>query len=368
MPIKARLFDAATGKTADNIVATGRSKNSRDQHHKGLVVFSERLLNFEPRSVQFVSSSLGAGMNVNAALSGSPVAIHDGTDTALWTGSEIVGTSVTFDSTALPETGLKSVLVDAPALNDVWEFDKGGAQALGAYAALSMKVNIDANWTSGDSIELYGWDGAEVGTRVAIEDYIDEFLFDAWQNVVIPLGDMTLTTATVTGFRMQLVGKHGQSPILYIDEFQIEETGTVAEFKSRAPTAEAFHVSRIRLTLAGPLTAVFTDLSLPGLAYDKILGLATLSNGLLLEVVQNQIIMESHNVKSLADFVGIGYDIREVTGDGTNTLLVLELVLDAPIVLRGSGADNYLVVHVADDLSTLLRFTAVAFGASEVPE
>ena len=146
-----------------------------------------------PKILPFLNDTFGSAMNQAVGFEGTPVNIHNGTDSELWIGSEISGTSVDFDSTNRSFSGTMSVRANSPDVGDVWQFAKGSDQDLSGKSALTGEININRRWNAGDSVAVYGWDtgtGLIVGNQVFIENYIDETSFDVWMNMVIPLSDM----------------------------------------------------------------------------------------------------------------------------------------------------------------------------------
>jgi len=308
-------------------------------------------------------------MNQDASTGGTPVLITDGEETgAGWAGSNISGTKIKFASTNRPETGTKSVYVDNPGLNNVWEWDKGSSQALTGFASFSMGVNVDKDWSVGDSIEVYGWDGAaEVGTRVKLEDYFDELFFDVWQGLAIPLADMNLVGETITAMRMQFVAKDGKAPKFYIDNFNLEETGGEITFTAVSPVKDKrYFVQELVITVADALAGTVADGTMTGLAYNKFMSDLAYTNGFqLVHRAQGQNRIE-FPVTNLGDLLATGATITNTISDGINSMAVITLAFDPPLVLVGPGELSHIAIRVRDNMSGLLRFTALVRGGVEL--
>ena len=105
---------------------------------------------------------------------------------------------------------------------------------------------------------------------------------------------------------------------------------------------------------------------MPGLAYNQLLGISALSNGITLQQIQNGKVNFSITLRQLSDFFDTGLDIINLVSDGTNTMLTLGILLSDAIILEGPLEDNFLSLTVNDDLSGLLLFTAATRGAVEV--
>ena len=82
----------------------------------GLVTYTHPLQEYTAKLIPFLNSDFGVQMAIDASLSGSLELVHDGLDNSGWTGSNITGTKVTFDSGDRSNSGTKSILVDNPPL------------------------------------------------------------------------------------------------------------------------------------------------------------------------------------------------------------------------------------------------------------
>ena len=332
----------------------------------GLVTLTTPLVPVRVFPASMVNDTYGRAMNQAIAFSGTPVRIHDGEDSSLWTATNIVGTKMDPNSTAQAQAGSQSIEVDNPSLNDVWEINSGGTQALGSYTAFSMYVYVDKSWTT-DSVEMYGWDGgAEVGIRVKLEDYFDQSTFDTWHFMSIPLTDMELEASTIESLRMTLQTKTGgQAPKFYIDELILQETGDTAEFTPPSPNpSEDFFISKIALSMADNVTSVVTNGTMPGLDYTKFLGVGPLAQGVLFEHVDDNETVISEVYDGIGDMLAAGWEIESAVSNGTNTFVTVARVFVPPLVLKGYERGNHVSFIVRDDLSGLLSLTAQVQGAT----
>lgn len=348
-------------KTRDILDASIELKQGR----AGIVTWTEPLYDRSFALIQALNDTHGNQMNQDASVGGTPVVIHDGTDSAAWTGTNITGISVTFDSTNRPNNGTKSVEIAAPNLNDTWMFDKGSDINLNNYVSLSLLVNVDKNWTSGDSISVFGFDtgtGLVVGNSVLLENYINEFEFDTWQATSIPLSDMGLETSTIDAIRMVLIGKHGASPTLYIDDFQVEQTGGPIKFTITPAPGKVFLMESVLVTFTDALDISVANASVAGLAFNKILGLVSLTNGYQIKLERKQIAIFTNTVREIGDHMALGGEVTNVICDGTNTLLTIKIDLGlAPISLQARNEDN-ISFTINDDMSGLTGMQVVAVG------
>ena len=118
MGIKSYITDKATDQSAEVILNHKTDK-------RGLVVATFPYRTFE-NSVQFFSNpDYGVDMNKDASAGGTPVQVHNGIDSALWTGTQISGVNVTFNSNAQAHTGSQSVYFNRCVVGNTIQFDKG---------------------------------------------------------------------------------------------------------------------------------------------------------------------------------------------------------------------------------------------------
>lgn len=353
-----------------NVQVRGESKiaevrTSPTQSANGLVVLTTPLVCMRPCPAPMVHPDFGRAMNQLVAFGGTPIGIHDGTDSSLWTGSNIVGTQYTEDSTEQAFAGSMSSKIDNPEVNDVWEFNSGGTQVLSGCVALSLYIYVDKDWTT-DSIEVYGWDGAaDVGVRVGLEDYFDQSNFDVWQLVVVPFVDMELATATVESFRMTCASKSGpKAPVFFIDMFQIEETGATAVFSPlpKDPSKDTY-ISRISLSLADNVSSVVPDGTMPGLDYTAFLGVSALALGIRFEHLDNYESVISEVYTGIGQMCEFGWKPTCLMSDGTNSFVTMVREFEVPILVRGPVRGNRVSLIVRDDLSGLLSMSAHVLAA-----
>ena len=317
----------------------------------GLVVYSRDREARKFSTFPLLNQTFGLAMNQNGAFTGTPVLVHDGGDNAGWTGGNVTGAKATFASTDQASADSASVKINRPSVGDVWNFDKGSDLTVSSYVAISMQIYIDSGWSSGDSVEIYGYDSntaSQVGDRVKLEFFISEFTFGVFQPAVITFTDLNLT-GTIDEFRMELVSKSGLAPLFYIDEFQVEELDGAIDFTLRPKSNEIFHATMISNFVVNDVTAtVMGD-------YNKFFGETELNNGLLAIVQEDGIALASLGVTRLSQFepfpIAPLTDIRGGTTHATGKITTtLELNFD------GRKGD-FFTYRVQDDLRGLTDFS-----------
>ncbi len=336
----------------------------------GIVAYTQPIKEYDAIAAPFFNPTYGVEMAINAGFGGTPEVVHVGiSDGVYWTGSQITpGGEINFNSGAQAHSGSVSVYMNRPDQDETWQFAKGSDMTMANYTAITMYIYVDNNWAAGDSTEFYGWDtdlGVQVGVAVALEDYFTFDDFDTWHKVTIPLTDMEIEAATtLDAFRMEAVSIQGQRPRWYIDDFQIEETGTPAEFTVSAANGTLFLLDELRFNIIDAYDPALADSNMPNLSYNKLLGEASLPNGLVLKRTSDGEVDFAITLNKLQDFINIGTTISDLFSDGTNTSLTLSFIYREPLVLDSRSNDT-AIFTISDDLTGLISMRALLIGREE---
>ena len=210
-----------------------------------------------------------------------------------------------------------------------------------------MKVNVDKDWTEGDSVNLFGWDSAtaaRVGDIVLLENYMNEFDFDVWQSLTIPLTEMNLDGRAIDAFRMQLTGKDGPAPTLYIDEFQLEEAGGSVAYTYAPAAGEKKKLTRIKVMMADATTAESP--------WNQFHGVSELANGILVTLKSRGEVIFTGNIKKLADFIALPGSEYQSSVGAANSWFTVQYSFETPIIMTYADGDH-LTLTINDDLSGL---------------
>lgn len=330
-----------------------------------LAVAMRSLKVYTPYTGLFLNSDYGSDMNQNAAFGGTPEDVHNGTDNNYWTGSAVVGAKFTFDSTDL--VGTKSIKTDNAALGGTAQFAKGSsALTVSGYTAISLYIYVDKDWKAGDDIEFYGWDtgtGAIVGNAVGLQDYFNWEVFDAWQAMAIPLADMGLTMGTINALRFQIVAKEGKSPKFYLDDIQVEQTGTPISYTVEPAQGTWLHLQNICTIAVAAYDTDEANGTVPGLAWDDLLGV-TLTQGLVYQRWSLGEVSYSQTIRGLADYAQFPLTSWSAAHDGTDTMLTINGIFAPGTILKAEELDK-MVFIVQDNLSSLLRLRVSVRGYVE---
>jgi hypothetical protein len=315
-----------------------------------------------PIELRFLHPDFGEELAQNGLFSGVPVLIYDG-DNPGWTTSNVVGAGVDFASVVRPfPPSLVSAEVFATTGN-IWEFDFGSLIDLSTKNALSMRINVDKDWTTIDTIVVYGWDGvAQVGNSVSLSAYFEQTMTDMWQSFGIPLSDMGLSTSSVSAFRMEVTVRDGARPLWYLDDFYLQESGGPLLYDAFAPPTTIVEITKLVVVLVDAVDTTEVDGTLYGLKWDQLLGLAKLPNGLLFQqLLDGTPTPVQALVRDLVEVLEGDFDITNAIAKDGEAAIKLTLVFPVPILVLGVPG-SALRVSVQDDLTGLIRARAKAFG------
>lgn len=332
---------------------------------RGVVAYTTPYIELNPKSIPFTNATFGAEMNQAVTFSGTPEGIHDGTDSALWAATAISGTW-TFDSTTNPQAGTKCVDATSTVDNDAALFSDATTTNMANFTAITGQIRIEGfDISKGNHVQMqFRLAGAPVGNSINIDDFVDPLVFDAYQGFAIAKAELGLSTQTVDEMVITTLRDAGPAPDYRLDAMQIEQTGTPAVFTVAASTGTVFRISSIEFILVDALAGTLTDGTMPALAYNQLLAVSALSNGIVVQYTRKDVVEFAVNIKQLSDFLLFGLS-AEAFSDGTNTMIKLTNSLPTDIVLDDRESDS-LTITLSDDLSGLILFRGLARGSEEV--
>ena len=355
MSIKNLIVDPGTGKKASVVAINGEN---------GLVVATHPLYNYTTVIRGFISDAYGSNLNQNAAAGGTPLKVHDGTDSVLWTASVVTGIKFTFNSTDQNHTaaGAKSILSNNAALNATFQIAKGSSQDLTNYVAFSFWVYVDKDWGPGDDFSVFGWDtatGLIVGTAVSIGSYFEPLNTGTWQKVVIPLVALGLVNGTIDAVRFIASARNVTGPKVYFDDIQFESNGAPVDFVIEPALGTWLYVDSIRMFFADAFDSTLASNSGPNLAYDQLLGEPSFTVGVIFRNISDGEVITSFTFKNLGELLERPKTIVSSGGDGTNTWMTVDINFADPIILKKINEDR-ISLTINDDLTGLLVFRCSA--------
>lgn len=354
MAIKSYIGDPRNNNEAHVYEAT----NLGFTNHRGLVVYTEPLKDFDVVSRFAFNPINGINMNIDGSTGGTIENIHDGEDNSYWTGSNLAGSNFIFDSAVQPSGGAQSVDGTTTVNNDVALFANSSTIGMNDFSALGGAVYI-TDWSiqgSAKEVEFQARNGAtNVGGPVNLSDYVDEQTFNTWQTFSIPKVDMGLTTQTIDELIVTTVDiGGGQPPSYYLDDLHWQGTdgnGPQTFTIEAAPGENCFITN---------LSTFFVDNVTIGnvTAYDKVLGMSALTNGINIRRIQDDKTIFSVPARQFSDFINTPGATYESGGDATNSWVQINTSFgDHPLQLRGTDKIEYTV---QDNLSPLLLFRSSA--------
>lgn len=333
-------------------------------HGTGLKVYTFDGISKENSSRPYTNPVNGIDMNVNGVSTGTPEQIHNGTDNPYWTGSILSGNpgEYVFDSTNQAQSGTRSIQSTASDNNDQAMFTRASVIDLDGYLTLTGGIYIVAWPTSGsDKDYRFYWrdGGSTTGVEVQLKNYINTGLFNQWQNFTIPLADFQVTDNTVDELVMRTVDiSGGSAPDVYFDNLRLQEDapGNDIVYSIAPSPGELWEVMNLTWIFADNITGTVSDGTMPGLAYDKILGVNGLSNGITIRRIQDGEIKFSAVVRDLLEIIGLAAPTQFISGsDGTNSWIRITKEFPGTFILNGDTQDS-IEISINDDLSGLLRY------------
>jgi len=358
MSIKSNIKDPATGLEAN--VVNGEEENA-------LVVATRPLKTFDNKLGYFSNDVYGIDMNQNGAFGGTAVKIFDGTDSILWTATDIIGGGKTaFNNGEQNHTtgGALSIKNNNSPIGDVYEIAKGSDQTLIGYVSFTMWVYVDKDWKLGDAVDFYGYRGAsQIGNKVDLSDYFDYLDYDTWHKITIPLGDMGLDGLIIDAVRIEAEAKEGKAPKYWLDDIQLEETGIPIVFTLKPTLGTWLHAKSLQVVLASSNdgTVAVEYPTMPYIPYDTLLGVS-IASGIDYKRINNGIAISEATINKFIDFMGLSN--ARVTGkgsDGSNSWVSLNVQFNEVVTLKAED-DDKMTLTINDDLSGLLYFK-VGVGA-----
>lgn len=332
----------------------------------GALVYTEPYRNDFGQVIPFSNPTYGFDLNQAATYSGTPDGVHNGTDSALWTGTAISGTW-TFDSTSQAQAGTKSIDATATTNNDEAQLERSSAISTGSYTALTGWIYITGWPTSGTKeVRLRIRNaGTDIGTTLDLSNYIETQNFNTWQKFAIPMADFTALTTNFDQLMVVTIDQGGgAAPDYYLDTIQWEETGAPIAYTLEPPSGSVYRVFNITIFAAANVSSTLTSASHQNVAYNEFFGISKLTIGLVSNTTKDGEFSFTGLFQQFADFAMIPATRFDSGGNGTDTWYRFDTKFDRPIVLDSRLGDNLQFI-VNDDLSTLQFFRIFANGTTE---
>ncbi len=349
---------------SNGVTAAMNTENGEDV---GLVVATRPHRLYTSRTMFFTDENGDVDMADAASYGDTPEMVHDGIDNIYWTGSVKKGVWVFDDTGTIPDhtpddTGDRCIDGTNTGKDGEIDLTHPTSVDLSSYAAITGWIYI-TGWQTGKNLELKcRITGGNIGNKVNVNNYISIGLQDVWQQFQIPLADLGLLGSTIDVIRIK---NKVNANKFYLDDIQIEETGTAFKLYTLRPDAGTnLHITKVSTTYVAALDMDHADATTLFLSYDKIVGV-TLANGWLYQRVQNGIVVHSQVVKSLHEMSYTGSTLGPVICDGVNTMLTVEYTYPVPEVLKSENLDLLRVQMQDSNMSDFISMRMSVLGFQE---
>ena len=139
----------------------------------GIPAFTEPLRDGVATGRPFLNPTFGADLNQNITFGGTPELIHNGGDSAGWTGTAAAG-SWNFADTTAPAAGSAHVSITNANNLDTAEFTDATETDMSSFTAISGQIQLNVYNASNNTITLqFQNNGSPVGIVVNLNDFIN---------------------------------------------------------------------------------------------------------------------------------------------------------------------------------------------------
>jgi len=366
--LKVEIADGNGGYRAE--IRRRLNSDNKEMSPPGLMVYSDPYRLEENRPITAVDAGGSTAMNVNGSTAGgTPDAIHDGTDTTLWTASNLSGTNFVFNSTDPDSAADRSIDAVATVNNNEALLTRASTLTFANYTALTGNIYVDS-WPTAGTKEVrfrFRLDGVDIGTTINLSSYINTGTQNTWQSFIIPLTEFALAGTDIDELVITTVDiGGGQPPNYYLDDLSLASTGATGSptIYTIAPNGgETILIYGFVYNIVFPFNPTATVAGATEnfvanqyLSYDKFAHLPTLPNGLTVRRIQDNNVGFSNIVTTNWDLLkATNHIIETFVSDGTNTMLKIATQFTGPVELNGNRGDRYEFI-VNDDLTDLLAF------------
>lgn len=310
----------------------------------------------------FLNPIYGNNLAQNVPFAGTPILINNGGDAVGWTPTIVQG-SWDIASTINPYAETFCVELTAGSNGDTLNLSTGSPVDGSNYIAIDLRIRLETWNSSNNSMFLqFKNAGLPVGNLLSIGTFINEAILNQYQHAVIPITLVGIEAETFDEVDISITRSGGPSPVFRFDNFYIQETGGLIEFKAgpnlQADPPELFRAEKIRFTFIATITGN------AAIKYDDILG-NTLSNGLLISRVINGVQITGRSISTRADFLAFDFNTAEFIDDGVSSTWAVDVIFEEPFVLRAKTGD-FIAVEVQDDLTGFIRAEALLTGTFEL--
>lgn len=346
MTIKSRIIDGL-----------GRKNDAEVSNNNAVKVSTLRYYNYTNEVRYFLNPTYGFNMNINAS-SNLDELIHNGIDDIAWTGSNIAGTTVVFDSTTDPYAGSNHIQGTSMVNNTIFQLKRSSSIGTGDFLSITGYINLITLGNPTAEFYVSGYNTLTsqiIGNEVSIFDYINTGNTGVYQSFNIPFNAMGLEDETIDAFRFRVSLLSG-TMTLYLDNVYLTSLGTGVgpqEYSLQPNIDETLIVDTLDWFIVDDYDGVTGQNGVMKLEWDKILG-ETLSNGIIYQRYKDDEILFSINLKNISSWLIIPKTIvRNYASDGTNTMLNIHYNFSEPYVMTNH---DKIVLIAEDNMSGFVNF------------
>lgn len=347
------------------VALASNGRNARVVHKQGdgfatgLLCYTVPYINKANVTNPFLAPGFGDDFSVDGSASGDTDLVHNGGDSAGWTGSAVSGTWDFADTTG-PDTGTNHVSITDADDNNEGRFDRASTINGSSYEILRIRVNLQVySAANNEMILTFDNAGTTVGVPMDIGSFIDTGDIGNYQTATIPLAELEIDDQTFDGCSITMTRTGGAKPTVYFDNIEFYESGGVP-FTIQARRGGNFFIEGLQFQFIDNITGSTAK------TYNRILNV-DVGDGITINRTSRGGTVQGRPISSIADFIKFGAPIADASflDDGTNTTLSFFLpFVGAPILLEGDF-DDTITVLVAGDFSTLLQCNCYARGYSQ---
>ena len=259
-----------------------------------------------------------------------------------------------------PATAQSIDAVDAKE-NDVMQLTSAGDFDTTGHTGITGWVYV-TKWKN-EGLTISGWDDGEstiVGSSVNITAYVGNAT-NEWQQFFIPFTDMGLTN-TSSGFDALRISPQHKGFNFYIDFIEIQQEGTVdpTSFYLKPDKGTWLHVESFQISIADEINSTIANGTVPGLSYDSLLGLTSLSGGILYQRIQNGQVLQTQVLDNLSQILQTPRTfISNSMYDSSNTYITITSEIYEPLVLKSEDNDEIRIL-ISQSTAGLLLFRWMA--------
>lgn len=343
-----RIQDSSTKETASVL--------AKDMAPRGLMTYTHPYDRYDYGVSFLTNSEFGRDINQDpTSLVVTATNIHDGTDNAGWTASNISGSGFVFNSTAQVYSGTQSIDATASTNNNIASFAAPSPINPASVSFIQLRIYISA-WSNRGTKQVLLFlanDNVVVSTQIDLANYVDVTLFNTWQLADIPISDFGVTSVEIDELRIETIDQGpGAAPDYYIDELQYltSVTSGAYEYIYAPKYDEIVNVTSLRLTGRSTGSANVNT--------TEFFGVSTLANGIELVLRDDNRVYFALDARDLFGLLSWGDVHVETVGGGTEVTTIVDFNIPQDHMRVIGKKGMFIVLRIRDNLSGISKLNA----------